>query len=199
MTCPRSVGNVLPDFATKPTIDGDLVRLVPLETRHLDELWPAYEDAELARLTGSTGTFTRDETERIIAGRRYAPDRLDLAVIERATGRCVGEVVLNEWDEHNRSCNFRTLFVASGRDRGFGTEAIRLMLEHAFNTLALHRISLGVFAFNARARRVYEKLGFVEEGVLRETLNWDGEWHDEIIMSILEDEWRSGRELPIDA
>jgi RimJ/RimL family protein N-acetyltransferase len=51
-----------------------------------------------------------------------------------------------------------------------------------------------VFAFNERAAHVYERVGFVREGVLRDTLYWDGVYHDSIVMSILRPEWDDGRE-----
>ncbi len=66
--------------------------------------------------------------------------------------------------------------------RGFGTEATRLILGHGFETLGLHRISLEVYAFNPRARRAYEKAGFVAEGVLRDALLWEGERVDSLVI-----------------
>jgi RimJ/RimL family protein N-acetyltransferase len=90
----------------------------------------------------------------------------------------------------NRSCNFRIALARAGRDRGLGTEALRLIVGHGFEQLGLHRIALEVFAFNPRARRVYEKTGFVVEGVLRDALRYDGAWVDAIVMSILAPEWK---------
>jgi len=52
-------------------------------------------------------------------------------------------------------------------------------------TVGLHRVSLGVYDFNPRAQRVYEKCGFSHEGRLREALRWDGQWHDELLMAVL--------------
>jgi hypothetical protein len=83
--------------------------------------------------------------------RPFAAD--DLPVL---TSFLDGEEVVHDWDEHNRSCNFRTLIAAPGRGRGLGTEATRLVVGHGFEHVGLHRISLGVHAFNPRARRVYE-------------------------------------------
>jgi RimJ/RimL family protein N-acetyltransferase len=117
-------------------------------------------------------------------------DRLDLAVVERATDTCVGETVLNEYDSNNRSCNFRIALAQTGQDRGLGTEALRLIVGYGFEHLDLHRISLGVFAFNPRARRVYEKAGLVVEGVHRAALRYDHTWVDEIVISILAPEWQ---------
>jgi RimJ/RimL family protein N-acetyltransferase len=75
---------------------------------------------------------------------------------------------------------------AEGRGRGLGTEATRLIVGYGFDQLGLHRIELEVYAFNPRARRAYEKVGFVAEGVLRDALWWDGEWVDAVVMSMLE-------------
>ncbi len=74
--------------------------------------------------------------------------------------------------------------------RGYGTEAVELMLGHAFERLGLHRVGLSVFAFNDRAIRSYEKAGFHEEGRLREAVWRDGRWWDEVQMGVLEREWR---------
>lgn len=59
------------------------------------------------------------------------------------------------------------------------------MLDHAFDGIGLHRVSLDVFAFNPRAERSYEKAGFRHEGRQRDTLFWDGEWVDSILMAAL--------------
>jgi len=75
---------------------------------------------------------------------------------------------------------------------GYGSEAIRLLLGYAFGTLSLHRVDLRVLAYNTRAIRAYEKCGFVREGVERESALVDGVWHDDVIMSILDREYRAG-------
>jgi RimJ/RimL family protein N-acetyltransferase len=77
-----------------------------------------------------------------------------------------------------------------------GTEATRLIVGYGFEMLRLHRISLEVYAFNPRARRAYEKVGFVAEGVLRDALLWDGERVDATVMSILAPEWATHRGHP---
>jgi len=126
-------------------------------------------------------------------------DRLDLAVVDRATGLFAGEVVLNELDRVNASCNFRILLSGdANRDRGLGTEATRLILGHAFENVGLHRVDLEVYEFNQRARRVYEKVGFVFEGTRRDALHWDGEWIDAHVMSILAPEWAQHHGYPAD-
>ena len=60
-----------------------------------------------------------------------------------------------------------------------------LVVDYALGTCGLHRVSLGVYDFNPRAQRVYEKCGFSHEGRLRDALRWKGKWHDELLMAIL--------------
>ena len=73
--------------------------------------------------------------------------------------------------------------------QGYGKEATKFILEHGFRHLKLHRIQLIVLDFNERALHLYQKLGFVEEGIQREARLVDGKWHDVVMMSILEQEF----------
>ena len=69
--------------------------------------------------------------------------------------------------------------------RGYGTEMTRLVLDHAFATVGLHRVELEVYAHNPRAQRVYEKCGFRVKGRRRDALLWDGVRYDALLMSVL--------------
>ena len=174
------------DMATKPTLIGERVILRPVSADDAEGLLDLVADPEGNRLTGTHGLELSLERARDWYGSRgEQDDRLDLAVIDRATGEYAGEVVLNELDRANRSCNFRIALRSTFQDRGLGSEATRLILAHAF-AISLHRVGLEVYAFNPRARRVYERAGFVHEGTRRDALLWDGQWTDAIVMSILE-------------
>ena len=179
--------------------------LRPLTGADLPALRPMLDDPEVRRLTGSRGGLgdaSRDEAldeARLQAWYRTRigqDDRLDLAVVDRASGDCVGEAVLNEWSGADESCNFRISLAPGSHGRGLGTEATRLLCGYGFEKLGLHRISLDVYAFNPRARRAYEKAGFVVEGVRREALRWDGHWVDAVVMSVLAGEWERHRGRP---
>jgi RimJ/RimL family protein N-acetyltransferase len=74
--------------------------------------------------------------------------------------------------------------------KGYGTDAMQVMLRYAFCLLNLHRISLSVFDYNPRAIRSYEKAGFVREGVEPEFLEREGKHFDLVLMGILRSEWR---------
>ncbi|YCK34938.1 GNAT family N-acetyltransferase [Actinomadura sp. ATCC 39365] len=177
-------------FAEKPTLTGERVRLLPVGPEHVEGLIALISDPEVQRLTGSHGEVDHGVARQWYGTRGEHADRLDLAIM--AGDEYVGEVVLNELDRHNLSCNLRIALIgARVFGKGYGTEAIELVLGHAFATTPLHRIGLGVFTFNERARHVYKKIGFVEEGVQRDTLLWEGEWHDSVTMSVLRPEWQS--------
>ncbi len=179
-------------FAAKPTITGERVLLRPVEVA--DAAGLAALDREALRLTGTQRTASLEELQHWYGTRAGHTDRLDLSIIDRASGRWAGEVVLNDLDEANRSCGFRILLGgAEFRDRGLGTEASRLALGHAFEVVGVHRVELQVYAFNPRARHVYDKLGFTYEGTRRQALCWDGHWIDSHVMAILASEWQAGR------
>ncbi|GAA1382548.1 GNAT family N-acetyltransferase [Catellatospora chokoriensis] len=184
-------------FAEKPTLTGDLVTLRPLRATDAPALAASTLDPDVDRLTGTHTTFSLDVLERWYASRAEHDDRLDLAIVEQATGETTGEVVLSDLDARNRSCSFRiALFGGRFFGRGLGTEASRMVLDYAFGTVGVHRIGLEVFAFNPRARRVYEKVGFVLEGTKRDALCWDGDWVDAHIMSVLAEGWAAHRGRP---
>ncbi|WP_375500781.1 GNAT family N-acetyltransferase [uncultured Jatrophihabitans sp.] len=89
-----------------------------------------------------------------------------------------------------------TIGIALGRDhlgRGYGTDAMRVIVDYAFREMGLHRLQLVVAPYNRRAVRAYEKAGFVEEGRHREAVWHDGAWYDEVLMSLLHHEWADRR------
>lgn len=73
--------------------------------------------------------------------------------------------------------------------KGYGQEAMNLSLGFAFRNLNLNRVELDTFDFNKRAQKCYLKVGFKEVGRRRKARFIDGEYHDDIIMDILKDEW----------
>ena len=187
----RSVTSLV-SFARKPTLEGTLVLLRPLQIADAARL--AELDEETLRLTGTHQPPPGlEELEEWYRSRADHEDRIDLSIIEKATGEWAGEVVLNDLNRDNLSCGFRILLVGPAYfGRGLGTEATALVLAHAFETVGLHRVELEVYAFNPRARHVYEKVGFVHEGTKRQALLCKGDWVDAHLMAILADDWCQG-------
>lgn len=77
--------------------------------------------------------------------------------------------------------------------KGYGSDAMRVLLRYLFDELNMHRVSLMVVAGNARAIRSYEKCGFVREGALRRAEQREGERRDMVFMGILRADWEKSR------
>ncbi len=162
----------------------DRLRLEPQGVQHLDGLSALLTNEESRRLTGTHATFTREQILSYLKGLAEQAGRADWAIIRTHDESYLGEVVLNELDADNETMNLR-IALAGQFGQGYGTEATRAVVALGLDVIGLHRISLEVYAFNPRAKRVYEKCGFVPEGVARDALLWDGERIDAILMSIL--------------
>jgi RimJ/RimL family protein N-acetyltransferase len=115
-------------------------------------------------------------------------------IITLEDDKAIGFVSLNDIDSVHSKC---WVGIGLGEPdywgRGFGTEAMRLALSYAFTELNLHRVNLGVFEYNPRAIRSYEKAGFVHEGRARQELLREGQSWDGLYMGILRPEWEKGQ------
>lgn len=109
--------------------------------------------------------------------------------------RLIGNVGFFNLEWNNRCAEFG-IFIGDKAvwNKGYGTEAVELLLRHGFETLNLHRIYLRVYSTNPRARRSYEKAGFVLEGTLREAVYRHGKYADIHVMSVLRQEWNATAE-----
>ncbi|GAA1741235.1 hypothetical protein GCM10009809_40970 [Isoptericola hypogeus] len=188
-----------------PGLHGELVRLRPVEARDADRLWASLQDPESGRLTGmgTSGSSTRAEVDAWAAAAADLPGRYDWAITSAAvrdgalvSDDLLGEIALDQVDEHLRSANLRLRMMPDYRGRGYGREAIGEVLRFAFSDTdgapGLHRVSLSVMSINPRARALYDSLGFREEGRLRDAFRDGDGWADAVVMSILEDEFRAG-------
>ncbi len=114
-----------------------------------------------------------------------------LAIALCANDELIGDVQIGGIDTYNRNAFIRiAIHQPAYQSKGYGSEALLLMLDYGFGILNLHRIELNVFAYNERALRAYEKLGFQREGVQRQALYYDHRYHDSILMSMLACEYR---------
>jgi RimJ/RimL family protein N-acetyltransferase len=173
-------------LAQQTTLFTPRLKLEQLGETHFADTMKAINNPEFSRLTGTLEVFTFERIQTWLTGLPGRDDRADWAIIRQIDGAFLGEVVLNDLDEHNQSMNFRiALSSPEVLNQGYGTEVTRAVIDYGLNVVGLHRISLSVFAFNPRAKRVYEKCGFVQEGVARDALFWDDEWVDSINMAII--------------
>jgi RimJ/RimL family protein N-acetyltransferase len=136
---------------------------------------------------GGKKTFTHEEIKDYLE--RIITDESRFDYFMMLEGNIIGEVVLNEISKHD-SANIRlAIYDDQHFSKGFGSYAMRTLIQKGFTELALHRIELEVYDFNTRGLALYKKLGFVQEGILRDAYKKET-YHDIIIMSLLEDEFK---------
>lgn len=147
-------------------------------------------DQEVVRLTGCKEEFTKDEVVSFFVKSLKDDERYFFLIIA-PDGSIIGESIINEIDWDLRCANFRiALFHSIERGKGIGTWATELTRDFAFEKLKLHRLTLDVYSFNPRAEKTYLKAGFKREGVLKDAVKDGDQYADDILMAILEDEWR---------
>jgi len=174
-----------------PFIVGDRIYLRPLEVEDAGVFVPWRSDAEIRQYMGMPSPTNRIRERESLEG-CYKNDRnIHLGIVLRKNNQLMGSLGLYDISISHRHAELGILI--GDRDcwsKGYGTEAMNLILEHGFDQLNLHRIYLFVLDFNLRAIRAYEKVGFIRECVMRDHGYRNGEYCDDYAMSILEDEWR---------
>lgn len=174
-------------------LKGDLIYLKKLDKGHLEEYWENMDNSSVEAMifTGSQQIFNKSDIERYLENISQDNSRIDFLIISKESNKIVGEVVINNIYRNDRNSNIRILINRKEDfSKGYGREALILALNYGFGMLNLHRIELEVFPFNERAIHVYEKIGFVREGIRRDGCYFNNKYYDMITMSILEDEFR---------
>ncbi|MGV1790724.1 GNAT family N-acetyltransferase [Rhizobium sp. A37_96] len=177
---------------SSPILEGRNIRLRPPRAGDADVRVALGNSAEIGEMFGvSRGDLKPVTREGAARWLQWLADHPHAWVIE-INGAFAGEIRL---DNVNRQDRRATMAIGINNPallgKGFGTEAITVLLHHAFGEMGLHRIGIRVLAYNKRAIRAYEKCGFVVEGRERETAYVNGSWHDDIMMGLLDREFLS--------
>jgi RimJ/RimL family protein N-acetyltransferase len=174
---------------------GERVTLRAIEKEHLEILWRFWNDLEVELAAGGDPPLPVS-LERIRAGfeREERESTRDMTgfVIE-VEGAAIGTCGLFHVDEAARRCE---LGIGIGEKdywgRGYGREAVNLLLDYAFRIRNFRRVWLETHASNERAIRAYRACGFVEEGRMREHVWISGRYVDNVIMGVMRGEWQGG-------
>ncbi|CAM3669981.1 GNAT family N-acetyltransferase [Marinicrinis lubricantis] len=105
------------------------------------------------------------------------------------SGKLVGCIGLHRIDWNNRHSSIGYWLAADEQGKGIMTRACRIVVCHAFEELELNKLCIQARISNVRSRSVPERLGFQQEGVLRQHEYHDGQYHDHVLYSILRNEW----------
>lgn len=174
-------------------ISGKNVRLRAIEHSDVPRYVEWVNDPEVTAGLMIALPMSLDDEEAWFQGMRQREQAERPLAIEIQTSQgwqMIGNIGLFRLDWRVRSAEVG-IMVGDKRywNQGHGSEAMRLMLKYAFETLNLNRVHLEVYATNPRAIRSYEKVGFVHEGRKRQAMYKDGQYIDVLQMSVLRQDW----------
>lgn len=162
------------------------IRLRPLSEEDLDRVLGWHNDPELYSTLGGHFRHVGREAERNWLKRRIeAPDEVNLAICLDDGAEHVGNIYLRNIDWVHRNAELHIFIARPGhRGKGYGSTAVRMLVNHAFNDLGLFRVYLHTLARNSAAIASYKKCGFKVEGRLRMHAFKNGAFEDMIVMGL---------------
>ncbi len=173
---------------------GEKVLLRAIERADVEALARMGLDPVTFRLMDDTPyvpTTVADALKRFDAGSSYRPDDEKVPFAIDVDGVAVGDISLWGINTYNRRAHLGLGLLPEARGKGYGTDAIRVLLRYAFEDRGLNRVQLEALTSNAAGLAAYRKAGFVEEGVTRQDSWVGGRFVDQVVMSVLADEWRA--------
>jgi RimJ/RimL family protein N-acetyltransferase len=179
----------------KPVVlEGQRVRLEPLQLSHAVALYPVCQDPEIWRYMPYKQPATLSEMEAWIATALDAQERgteVPFAIIDRNAGHAVGSTRYLNIMPKDRGLEIGwTWLTGAARRTSVNTECKYLLLCHAFETLGAIRVQLKTDSRNVTSQRAIERIGAVKEGILRNhVIMPDGYYRHSVYYSIIESEW----------
>ncbi len=177
---------------------GGRISLRPLTGADAAAFVPWVNDPEVTRTLAIGARVMDVRAEEVFIEKTNASAHAVLfGIVVRETDRLIGSTGLDQLDFRNQSASFGIMIgEKKAWGKGYGTEATALVVQHAFGELHLNRVQLQVYEYNLRGMRVYEKVGFRREGVLRQEHVYAGRFWDTVVMAILREEWEERQGLP---
>jgi RimJ/RimL family protein N-acetyltransferase len=179
------------------TLEGEQVKLVPLEREHEDALANAAADGELWKLWYTSVPSPETTAAWIDAAlaMRDSAGALPFVIIDKNTGEVVGSTrYFNVEEAHRRLEIGHTWYAKRVQRTAMNTEAKLLLLSHAFDTLKTIAVEFRTHFMNRQSRAAIARLGAKEDGILRNhQIGRDGIYRDTVVFSIIESEWPAVR------
>jgi len=170
------------------------VTLRPLAEADVDHIMTWVNDPDVVGNLAAFGgePFSRDDELAWI--RRTIASSADVvfSVIDADTDRYLGQIGIHQIHARSRVGRLGVVIASRGdMGKGHGSDAIRAVLDLGFGPIGLHKLWVMMFAHNTRTRGICQRLGFLEEGVLREEYFHAGRWYDMVRLSLLAREWET--------
>ena len=168
---------------------GERIYLSPKSIEDVEKYTEWMNDFEVTDYTGRSHQILTIEAEKNYL-EAHINEEATFAIVESKTDKLLGSIGLHKIDHFKRTATLG-IFIGDKdyRSKGYGTEAIRLLLDYGFNYMNLHSVKLELMSFNERALKCYKKCGFKETGRIRENRFINGNYYDTITMDILESEF----------
>ena len=168
---------------------GDRIYLSPRNSEDIEKFTQWLNDFETTDYIGRSGILTTLNSEKKYLEENSSPEA-NFAIVKNEDDKMIGTVSLERINHIDR-CATLGIFIGDKnfRSKGYGTEAIKLILEYGFKYLNLKNINLELLEFNERALKCYKKCGFKEYGRRRKCKFVDGKYYDLIEMDILKEEF----------
>lgn len=183
-----------------PHLIGERIRLRAAEKEDIPAFLRWINDPDVTENLAMISPFSHFEEEQWYENMMKLPPHEHVFVIEIKEGSAdedylpIGTCQFFKIDWRNHSSEVGIMIGEKASwDKGYGTETMRLLLKHGFETLNLHRIWLRVYDKNKRGIRAYEKAGFQHEGMWRQAQYQHNRYYDVHIMSILKPEWQENQ------
>lgn len=171
---------------------GNRIYFRPLELPDLEFLQSLVNDEALQPFLAVYWPMNGVSEREWLEGLYKSRDKFAFGIVLKEEERLIGSCELRLAAGPHRSADLGIALAGAGyQGKGYGSEALGLLLAYGFETLGLHRITLSVYENNARGIRCYEKCGFRREGVRRQARWWAGRWWDILDYAILETEWHT--------
>jgi diamine N-acetyltransferase len=170
-------------------LEGKKVRLRAVERVDLPTFVKWINDQEVTQFLELNPPMSLEDEEKWFVNLQKSEDKV--FSIDTKEGKLIGNVGLMRLNWKDRSVLIGIMIGEKEFwNQGYGTDAIETLLRYLFDELALNRVYLIADERNARALHCYEKLGFKKEGVLRQNRYKDGVYTNDVMMSLLKDEWK---------
>ncbi len=104
-------------------------------------------------------------------------------------GRMVGVAIISSIDMKNRTANMNIKLLQSAREKGIAARTVKLLIQYCYEELNLHCLTANVIERNSSSRKLWEKLGFQQDGILRDRVYKNGKYHNIIAYSLLKEEY----------
>ncbi|EOD00225.1 GNAT family N-acetyltransferase [Caldisalinibacter kiritimatiensis] len=171
---------------------GEKVRLRGLEEKDIQLAYEYMNDPDviLNLWTGIPYPVTLKQEKAWYESQKDNKNTYNFAIETLADRLYIGGCGINELDLKNGVAIVGIMIGHKDyRGKGYGTDAMRVLLDFIFNQINVNKVQLHAFAFNERAIKSYKKCGFIEEGRIRQRIFRNGKYHDEIVMGILREEY----------